>query len=518
MLFLKNKPVGRVERVFKNASWGIISKFINTLILFLGRTVFIHQLGEQYLGVSSLFANILTVLSLAELGFAEAITFSLYKPLAENDSKKVAQIMNFFKKVYITIGIIIFVMGVCITPFVNLLVNNVPNIKESIYVIFLLYIINTSCSYFYSYKSTLLEASQEKYITSLAYTIICLIKTIINCAILILTKNFILYLIVEILGTVLYNILISYITQKKYSDYLISKETIEKSEKKDIIKNVKAMFFYKVSGVFLTSTDNIIINSFVGTILVGKYSNYTLITTQIHVFMLQIFNAFTASIGNLAATETKEKQYEVFLKVLFVTFVIYCISSSLILILITPFINFMWTDNYILPNITVLLVTIIFYIMGTMTTFNSFRISNGLFVQGQYRPVAMVILNIVLSLILVKPLGINGVLIATIVARLGTEAWFDPYLIYKKVFKRSFKEYLKYYSKYTITTIIIWIILIIISNYINVGSLFLEILIKAIITLCVSTLIIILIYNKTDEFKYFKSIFKTYTKKLLNRH
>lgn len=355
--------MGRVDAALKNASVGIISKALNILILFGGRTIFIYTLGEQYLGISSLFSNILTVLSLVELGFAEAITFSLYRPIANKNEKELSKLMKYFKKVYNLIGVIVFIIGILVMPFINIFITDVPDIKEDIKVIFFLYVTNTAMSYFYAYKSTLLEANQQKYITSVLYVLICLIKTIANCVTLYITKNFILYLAIEIIATVCYNFSISYFTNKRYPNVFRGEDKLEKVKKKEIFRNVKAMFFYKVSGVFLTSTDNIIISSFIGTVLVGKYSNYALITNQVYVFILQVFNALTASIGNLAAVESKEKQYQVFLNIFFFTFVIYCFSTALLWNVINPFVSFIWTNNYVLPNTTVAFIIIIFYIM-----------------------------------------------------------------------------------------------------------------------------------------------------------
>lgn len=509
--------MGRIEKALRNASWGVISRAINVLILFIGRTVFIYVLGEQYLGISSLFTNILSVLSLAELGFAEAITFSLYKPLAENNEKKVSAIMKFFKRVYILIGFIILTIGFLLIPFLNVLVKDVPDIQENIKLIFILYVVNSAMSYFYAYKSTLLEATQEKYITSIVYMFICLIKTVINCIILYATKNFILYLIIEIIATLLYNFIVSYIANKKYPNIFILKSKISKEEKSIILKNVRAMFFYKVSGVFLTSTDNIIINTYVGTVLVGKYSNYTLITNQLYVFILQIFNALTASIGNLAAVETKEKQYTVFKNIFFLTFVIYCFSTSLVWILVNPFISLIWSNNYVLPDITVALIVIIFYIMGNMTIFNSFRITNGLFAKGQYRPIAMVIINIILSIILVKPLGINGVLLATIIARLVTEVWFDPYLIYKYVFNQKLKGYWYLIIKYTLTTLGVCLVSKWITNKIVIENLILALIVKGFVTFVIAGITIYIIYHKTEQFEYFKKLIQNCIKKIITK-
>lgn len=509
--------MGRIEKTVKNAFWSIFCKLISILALFGGRTVFIYILGEQYLGVSSLFTSILNVLSLTELGFAEAITYNLYKPIAQNDKRKISEIMQYFKRIYQVIGILIFIIGVLLIPFLHYLVKDVPDIQENIKLIYILYVINSAMSYFYVYKSILLEACQQKYIVSIINTVVCLIKTILSAVVLLITKNFILYLVIEILSTIIFNIIVSHVTQKKYPDFIQKGLKLSEEEKKGIISNVKAMFFYKASGVVLTSTDNIIINTFVGTVLVGKYSNYTLITNQVYNFMLQIFNAATASIGNIVASETTQKQYSVFKRMIFFAFVIYCISSVLLWNLINPFIKLVWGEKYILSPITVIMIIINFYLIGNLTVISSFRTTNGLFVQGKYRPIIMAVLNIIISLMLVKTYGINGVLIGTIVSRLVTQAWFDPYLIYKVVFKKSVKEYFKSSLIYICITVICCIISTIINKYINTNISLLNFMLYLIISLIVSIGSIYIIYRKNNDFKYFTNIFRTYAEKIKNK-
>lgn len=505
--------MSRTEKTLKNIIFGLGSKILNVLIAFGTRTVFIYALGKEYLGVSSLFTSILTVLSLAELGFAEAITYNLYKPLAEENKEKVTSIMHFFKKVYLIVGLTVFVLGMALIPWLDYLVTDVPEIKENITVIYILYVINSAISYLYVYKSTLLEAAQQKYLISTVNTIVTLIKSILNCVLLLITKNFLLYLVIEIVGTVLYNIIISRVTEKKYPNMLRDSDvTLSKEEKKGILKNVKAMFFYKASGVVLTSTDNIVINGFINTVTVGIYSNYTLITNQVYTIILQIFNAATASIGNLAVCENKDKQYEVFRKMQFFCFAIYCVCCAMLFVLLNPFIKIWIGDQYLLPISTIIVIIINFYLTGILTVIASFRTTNGLFVQGQYRPIIMAVINIIVSIVLVKLYGITGVVLGTIISRLCTQAWYDPCLIYKKVFSKNVGEYFWTNIKYIIVTITCCGLAYIMANYIVLSNAIINLIIKAVIAFLIPIIAIVLLYRKTFEFNYFLQLIKKYLK------
>lgn len=498
--------MGRAEKAVKNAFFGVICKMLNVLIIFGTRTVFIYTLGEEYLGISGLFTSILTMLSLVELGFGEAMAFALYAPIANKDTKKISVIMGYFKKIYFVIGVLVLTVGALITPWISNIVTDVPNIKENIQLIYVLYVVNSAISYFYVYKSTILEANQEKYLISLINILTTFVKAIVECFILFVSKNFIAYLMIEILGTALYNIVISMVSQKKYALELSkTNENLPIEDKRAIRKNVKALFFYKVCTVVLTSTDNLIINASINTIAVGLYSNYTLIINQLYVFFLQIINPVIAGLGNFAVTESKEKQYDVFKKLVFLCFVIYCISSTMFINLANQFIELWIGSNYVLPFSTVCIITLNYYLTGLLTVINYFRTANGLFVQGQYRPIIMTILNILFSLILVRVWGISGVVLGTILSRLLTQFWYDPNLVYKKLFHVKLIHYFLINGKYFFITAVSCFLCYQVNHYMVFDG-FIGLMVNAIIALSIPVIIILLLFRNTAEFKYYVNL------------
>ena len=509
----------RTKKTFVNVIFGVLDKLIATIVTFIGRTIFIYTLGVEYLGASSLFTSILTMLSLAELGFSAAITYNLYKPLARGNIKKTAAYMNFFRKVYVVVGITILLIGIMLMPFLKEIISDdIPNIKESIYLIYFLYLVNTAISYFLVYKATLLEANQNKYIVSVSHAIVSVIKTIANSIVLIITKNFILYLIIEIIATVLYNIIISFVANKKYKEVLNDKESsLTKREKNLIYNNVKAMFLYKVSGVILDGTDSIIISRYLGTVTVGIYSNYYTIINQVYSFILQIFQASTASIGNLVVEKGKEDQERVFSNMIFLSFVIYFICSALLFNCLNPFITLWLGKNYLINIVVVAVLVLNFYITGMLSPITSFRTANGLFMQGRYRPLIMAIINIVVSIVLVNIIGLVGVFIGTIVARTFTQLWYDPYLIYKKAFGKSPKIYFLKYILYIAITIIGCAIIYGTSKWMNIQNTIILLLFNIILSIVVVTLMIILIFRNTSEYLYVKDLIKKILMKIKNK-
>ena len=511
--------MSRTKNAIINAFASMGAKVITIFINFITRTVFIYTLGVEYLGVSGVFSSILTMLSLAELGFAETITYKLYKPIANNDKTKVSELMNFYRKIYNIIGTIVLVIGIILIPFLDLLIDTNINIKENIVVIYLLYLINTSMSYFFVYKATLLQASQKKYIVSTVQTITTIIKAIINCIILVIFHNFILYLVIEIFSTVLYNIIISMITSRKYGQLMNNKEAhLSKREKKNIFRDVKAMFLYKISGVVLNGTDNIIISKMLGNTSVGLYSNYTMIINQVYSFILQIYSASTASIGNMAAVEKKEKQEKVFNNTIFLSFCIFCFCTTVLWVLINPFIKIWLGEQFVLDNTIVCCIVVNFYIMGMATPITNFRNANGLFVQGKYRPLVMTIINIISSIILAKFFGIAGVILGTIISRITTQFWYDPWILYKKIFKKSSKSFFYTYAKYVLITVFSCLVAKGLSEFIKINNSIMEFIIIAFIAIMIPIILIYIIFKKTDEFIFIISILKKGKERLLKRN
>ena len=281
----------RVRNTTINSMVALFSKVIVFIVQFICRTILIKTLGTEYLGVNGLFTNILTMLSFAELGIGSAIIFKLYKPIAENDNEKIKTYIKFYQKAYIYIGTIILGLGMLLIPFLKYIVTDVPSIKENIIFIYILFLVNSSISYFFTYKKSIIIGFQKEYITTILNTAAIVLQNIVQIIVLLLTKNFILYLIIQILATLLDNIVASIKANKMYP-YIKEKEytKISKREEHKIFKDVKALVLYKLGYTISTGTDNIIISTFIGVSQVGLLSNYTMIINAVKSFTSSFFN------------------------------------------------------------------------------------------------------------------------------------------------------------------------------------------------------------------------------------
>lgn len=507
----------RVAKSFANITSSFFNKILTIVVKFVVRTVFIYTLGKEYLGLNGIFSSIISLLSLADLGFGIALPFSLYKPLVENDKKKIHSIMSFYSKVYMVVGISVLVIGVSLVPFLPFIIKEMPDIPH-IRLIYLLYVVNSAVTYFFIYKKSLIVADQKGYIVAFIESLFSLVLGIVQIVFLFVFRNYIFYLILGIIASILQNIFISYKCTKQYP-YIKGKSELklDKSEIKSLSKNVVALFIYKVAMVVETSIDNVIISIFIGITSVGLYSNYLLIIDSLKSMLMIIFNSLMPSVGNVVASEKTEKSYLLYKSINLLSIILYGISAIAIFVLINPFIKLWVGETYVLDFSAVLALSINFYIFGSQNTNSSFRNAYGLFWEGRFRPVMMSISNVLFSVILVKPFGLTGVFIGTIISRIISVGIFDPYIIHKHAFKLPVRFYYYTKIKHGVIVLITGIIAQRLSSLIVVNSIFMWV-IDALIVCIVSGTLLLIVFWRTDEFKYVKTIVEGLVKRIIRVH
>lgn len=508
-----NENNSRVRKTILNTATGILTQMVNVIMSFALRTVFIHTLGVQYTGVSSVFTDILTILSISELGIGTAIATALYEPLKYNNREKIRQLMLFYKKAYRFIALIILFLGLGFVPFLDYLITDVPDISENIKVIFILYIIKTSASYLMIYKATLLNADQKQYIIKSLETIFVVGRYCLEIILLIIFKQYMIYLIIEVFATILQNYVVTRKAEHEYS-YAFKEPTssLEKKEVKSLLRDIKGLSMYQISAAIGNSIDNVMVSSLISTTFVGLLSNYTLIRKQIESLVKQFFNAIIPSIGNLVAEKDVDKQYIVFNRILYLSFFIVNFCSTSLFVIFNPFIKWWLGDSYLLGNQIPFIIAFDFFLYILLQAVASFRTANGLFIKGQYRPLITVILNILLTPILTFRLGIFGAILATVLCRILTQ-WYDPYILFKFIFKKSFIGFYSTYWLYISLYLSGSLITNYVSNLININNLFFNIVSRSFLCIVIPNVWVLLFTSHSPEFLYFLNIIK---KKLIN--
>lgn len=515
----------RLENSAKNIKVAWAMHVIHVLGQFISRTVIITVLSVEYVGLSGLFSNVLSMLSLAELGIGEAIVFSLYGPIARNEKRDINAIMAFYQKVYIFVGCFILVVGISLTPFIEYMIKGVPDIPY-IHTIYVLYVMNSSASYFFSYKSTFIKANQKSYIVTINDEIFNIGSIILRAILLVVTRNYIMYMVLGILILLLQNINITLIANRKYP-YLREKnrEKIPKEIFAQIKKNTAAMVLHKVGSIIVFATDNVIISKALGLVSVGLYSNYYTLTNALTLFINKFFTAISASVGNLAVEESVERQEKTLFRVLFVNFWLYTFGGCGLFALMNPFIGNIWLgEKYIFELPVVFLMVFSSYLTGMRKTAQTFKNAKGLYWYNKYMPIYESLINLVVSIILVNFIGVAGVILGTIISSLSTCVWIEPYVLYKYGFKKSGANYAKTYIKYMVVFLILAAVTWAVCEGISLGlrgdgglrsirSIYIFALQLAAAVIVPNTLLWV-IYKNSDEYKYLSDIVK---KKLLKR-
>ena len=491
----------------KNLVVALIGQAFGLIISFIARIIFVKFLSDEYLGLNGLFTNLLTMLSLVELGVGSALVYSLYKPLADGDNEKVKSLMDLYRKAYNIIGGVVLIIGILFIPFYRYLISEVPSISHLDF-IYILFVLNTAISYFYSYKRSLIICDQKRYIATIYRYVFYFLLNVFQIIVLFLTHNYILYLITQVVFTWLENICISIKADRMYP-YLNDKniKKLDKKELNTISKNVRAMLFHKIGGVVVNSTDNILISKLVGLIAVGMYSNYYLITSALDTITAQFFNAITASVGNLGACTNSKKVKETFNTTFFLNYLIYGVITVCLLILFNPFIEVWLGKKYLFDFGVVLVITICFYLKGIRKTCLTFKDALGLFWQDRYKPIIESIINLVASIILGIKYGVLGIFMGTIISTVTTSLWIEPYVLYKYYFKENIIDYLYRFIKYTLVVVLTYLIVQKIVILISINGI-LGLLIKGVVSLILSILIMTIVFIKTNEIKHVKKIFK----------
>ena len=499
----------RTYNSFKNMVFSIISNTLTILIGFVVQKVFLDTLGTEYLGLNSLYTNIVSMLAIADLGIGTASIYNLYEPIAKNKKDKIKALMSFYKKTYRIISLIIFIFGLILLPFLGIIVGKTTIPNQELIILFILFLIDTVSSYLLSYKRSLLYADQKSYLISIVHIGYLIIMNSLLIAFLLLTQNFYLYLIIKIICRILENVIISILANKKYP-YLKEKnnEKLSKEIKNDIILKVKGLFFHKLGSFFVLGTDNILISIFLGVSVVGLYNNYYLIIYALTTLICQGFTSFTASIGNLLTLESREKSYQIFKRIRFLNFWIAGYTATSILVVMESFISFWYGKTYLLDTVVLIVLVLNYYLTVMRYNISTFKEAAGIFHEDRYIPILESVINIIASLILLKFFGLAGVFLGTILSNLLLHLYSYPKYVFKKLFNKKILDYFKSIISYFLLFIISITITYLISSLITFNNPFIQMITNILISLIIPNLIYYLVFRNKDEYKYFKKTIK----------
>lgn len=488
--------LNRTKNAKRNVMAGVLNKIVCLFLPFCLRTVMIRILGAEYLGLNSLFSSILQVLSLSELGVGAAITFSMYKAIAEDDKSTICALMNFYKKTYRYIGIVFLSMGLLLLPFLkNLISGSYPD-DINLYVVYIVFLLNSSVSYFFfAYKAAILTAHQKNNITSNVHTAVYGMISLLQILMIFLFANYYTYIILMVLTTFLNNIITAYFSEKYFPQYQCQGDLDDDINKK-IKKQISGLMISKICGVSRNSFDSIFISMFLGLTASAIYGNYYMIITSLIGIIGIINTSITAGIGNSIVTETVDKNYRDFKKFNYIYMLIYGWATICLLCLYQPFMKIWMGEEYMFSMIIVLFLAIYFYSLGIGNIRSIYSDATGLWWENRYRALLEAIVNIILNYFLGKYFGVAGIIIATLVSLLVINFGFGSKIIFKYYFKnQTSKEYFLLHIRYFIVTLIVAIITYSIADVIPFAGV-VELILKSIVCAIIPAVLYFIMYSR----------------------
>lgn len=493
--------IERTKNATRNIIWGIIEKSASLLLPFITRTVLIKVLGADYLGLNSLFTSILSVLSISELGFGSAIVFSMYKPIAEDDNETLCALLNVYRKIYNVIGTIILVCGIAVIPILSYLIKGEHPADINIYILYIIYLFNTVISYFlYAYKAALFSAFQRNDLSSKRTTIINILSNILKISGLLLLKNYYVYALVIPITTICTNFANAYLAKKMFPN-IVCRGSITLEMKSDIKKRIVGLISFKIYNVIFTSVDTIVISSFLGLTPLAVFNNYYYVQSSIIGFLTILTASITAGIGNKMVTNSVEDNYKDFLKLTFANGWICSWCAVCMFCLYQHFIELWVGSNLLFPFSTMVLMVLYFLLPRITTMTYTYREAAGLWWEDRFRPLVATGVNLIINLILVKIIGMNGIILSTLICSVFINIPWGSAVLFKNYFKRSPFHYFSKIAFYIIVTLFAGIISLLICNiFPNHGLI--ALICKFVVCVFVPNIIFWICFHNQEEYSY----------------
>lgn len=506
--------IERKKNAARNVVWGIAEKLVDLLVPFITRTVMIKVLGAEYLGLNSLFTSILSVLSISELGIGTAIVFSMYRPIAENDKETLCALLNFYKKIYRIVGSFILIVGLGMLPFLPRIIHGDHPADVNLYVLYLLYLFNTVISYFlFAYKTALFSAFQRQDLISKRAAAVNLVSNLLKIAVLLFWKSYYAYTVVIPLTTIATNLLNAYLANKYFPD-MQCRGNISAETRDGIKKRITGLLSFKIYGVVFSSVDTIVISAFLGLVPLAIYNNYYYIQKMLVAF-LNIFTAsITAGIGNKMVTNSTDDNYTDFKNIAFANAWIVGWCAVCLACLYQPFMRLWVGSELLFPTRTMLLMVLYFLIPRITVITVTYREAAGLWWEDRFRPLAATVVNLSLNLILVRMIGMDGVVFSTVFCSVFINVPIGSYVLFKHYFHRPVGEYLLLILYYVFITICVGAASWFLCSMIK-GTGIAAFIGKALLCLVVPNLLFWLCYHGRREYIYAKGVASSAGKRIL---
>ena len=508
--------IERAKNAARSTVFGCILSIYKLIVPFAMRTAMIYFMGVQYLGLNSLFTSILSVLNLAELGVGSAMVYSMYKPIAEDDTEKICSLMRLYRKYYRIIGLVIAVSGVVLIPFLPKLVKGSIPSELNLYILYILNLTATVLTYWlFAYRNCLLMAHQRNDVSSKVSLITITLQYGIQFAVIIFLQDYYLYIIALLVTQIMSNILTAFVTKRMYPDYTPVGE-VSKDQRKTINRRIKDLFTAKIGAVVVNSADTIVISAFLGLEMLAVYQNYFYLLEAVKGLIGIALGACMAGIGNSLIVESKAKNLNDLNKLTFIIAWISGMCTCCFLCMFQPFMQLWVGENLMLEYTAVICFGVYFFVMEINQLLNIYKDAGGLWHEDRFRPIVTALANLVLNLFLVNFWGIYGVLLSTVLTALFIGMPWLLHNLFSVLFeKKELKGYLLKTLSYTFFSALACLICVTVCHFINLSGL-IQLIVNMAVCLVISNVLFFIVYYKRAEFIDSVALFDYITKNKLH--
>lgn len=493
----------RIAKIIKNTTFGVVSKLVVLLLNFLIRKLFIVFLSSEYIGLNSLFADLLGLLNLADLGLGMALQYNLYKPIADKDEKKIISLLNAAKKIYNTIGMTVIVLGIVISFFLQYLIKDNAFDCFLLQNIFILYVLSNAVTYFFAHKRLFLQTLEYIYITNYVDIIIEILSSILKILAIVVFRNFYLFVFVELLKNLISNYIISRFCDSKYP--AVKQSGYDKTDVAQLCLNFKELIPNKLSNYVFFNTDNTVLSVLLGINVVTLYSNYASITNQLFWLAALVASVVKVSFGNMIQENRKMHVHmKWFSTYLFLQFVFSSIIGVLMYVLIDDFITLFYGFEFVIDEICVLFLVLNFFVDSIQQPFSMLIEVEGEFKALRKQAFACMIINIVISVFATFYIGIIGPILGTFIANIAS-------LVYRifVCIGKHYKSYLKKFLKKILTFHFIFLTELVLVSFVKMRiTTMITIANFAVKAICYGGILFAItwiFFHKTEEYSLIKS-------------
>lgn len=431
-----------------NISVSVAFRLATVIMSILVRRLLIFHCGNEVNGLNSLYLSIIGMLGVTELGVGMAITFCMYRPIVEGNNSQVSALYYLFQKLYVIIGMVVLIGGLALTPFLSYFAKDYAHINVDLYSTFLLMLVSTFVTYMFGAKTALINAYKNNYITTAISSGGILFQYVLQIVVLLSGGSFQAYLACRIFAAGAQWSVSDAIVRRKHGVILqAKKEKLDEENKKEVVSKIKAMFMHKIGSLLVNTVDSVVISAFVGVIALGEYTNYTTILTSVVSLLSLVFTSLTSIFGHMYVSASKKTVLEYSVLFHYLNFIIGTVFFLGYYAIVDALIAILFSSELIVAKSISQVITLNGFVQFMRQSTMVFRDATGTFYHDRWKPLVEGLLNIILSVLLVRIIGVTGVIAATIVTNLLICHVVEPYVLYKNALEANpVQYYLRNYS------------------------------------------------------------------------